>query len=116
LKRLSSSVVHINNNELHTLKHVVVRKSFIPRFVEESNLVYCGKKKGGEFITKSKKKSKLENGFQDNTSNGTKCVEWTYIPFTTIPIMKTNVSLAKKSTNKTGNGGRGVVVRECKDM
>ncbi len=75
-----------------------------------------GKKRGGEFITKSKEKSKLKNGFQDNNSNGTKYVEWTYIPITTIPIMKTNILLATKSTNKTGNGGRGVVVRECKDL
>jgi hypothetical protein len=38
--------VHTNDNGLHTLKQVLVRKSFIPRFVEEPNLVYCGKKEG----------------------------------------------------------------------
>ncbi len=64
------------------------------------------KKRGGKFIAKRKKKSELENGFLDNSDSGTKCVEWTYIPIKTIPIMKTNVLLATKQTNKIGNGGR----------
>jgi hypothetical protein len=41
--RLYSSVVHINNNGLHTSEQVLARKSLIPGFVEEIDLVYYGK-------------------------------------------------------------------------
>ncbi len=64
------------------------------------------KKRGGEFIANRKKKLELENGFLTHSDNGTKCVEWTYIPVIAIPTMKTNVLLATKRINKTMNGGR----------
>jgi hypothetical protein len=116
LIRLSSSAVQTNNNGLHTAEQALVRTSLIPGFTEDADLVYYGKKRGGEFNAQSKEKSELENGFQENSSSGSKCVEWTDIPIKTIPIMKTNVSLATEPANKTGNGGSDVVVREGKHL
>jgi hypothetical protein len=63
-------------------------------------------KRGGEFIAKRKEKLELENGFPDNIDNRTKCVEWTYIPIKTIPITKTNVSLAISQQIRLGMEGR----------
>jgi hypothetical protein len=116
LIRLFSSAVQTNNNGLHTAEQALVRTSLIPGFTEDADLVYYGKKRGGEFNAQSKEKSELENGFQENSSSGSKCVEWTDIPIKTIPIMKTNVSLATEPANKTGNGGSDVVVREGKHL
>ncbi|CAK9218909.1 unnamed protein product [Sphagnum troendelagicum] len=105
-----------NNNGLHTAEQALVRTSLIPGFTEEADLVYYGKNRGGEFNAQSKEKSELENGFQENSSSGSKCVEWTDIPIKTIPIMKTNVSLATEPASKTGNRGSDVVVREGKHL
>jgi hypothetical protein len=61
--KLSSSVVHTNNNGLHTLEQVFARKIFIPRFVEEVDLVYYGKKGGRRVHCKKEREVKIGKWF-----------------------------------------------------